>query len=88
MPDEGALDAVQIRSGALDGLDRGAVDRGGQCETTQHPFPVDGHRAGTAQPVIAALLGSGEAEPFAQQVQQCGADIGAQLLWCAIDGQV
>ena len=76
--EEGPLQRMQFVAvgDALDRSDVAPVDRGGERQATEHALTVDVHRAGAAQSVVAALLGAGQVQPFAQQVEQRGADVG------------
>ena len=50
--------------------------------------PVHVHRAGAALPVIAALLGAGQAEILAQRVEQRHARFDLQLVKLPVDFQL
>src|SRR5262249_21964924 len=86
--DEGLLHRVQRpvgRGESLDGGHGGALRRHRQGEAGQYPAAVHQHRAGPALPVIAALLGPGEAEMLAQGIEQGGARIERQPVLAAVD---
>ena len=72
MGDEGRLHRMQpvaVRD-ALDRQDLGAVVADRERQAGIDPPPVDEHRAGAALAAVAALLGAGQIEPLAQQVEQ------------------
>lgn len=71
---------------ALDRTDGPAVQGGGQCQTRQHPTPVDVHRAGPALAVVTALLGSRQIELVSQHVEQRGSRVDVKVLGSTIDG--
>ena len=54
----------------LDGVDALAGDGRRQCEAGQHRFVVDQHGAGAAFTAVAAGFGAGEADFFAQEIEQ------------------
>ena len=72
MGDEGGLHRMQrVALGeALDGDDVGAVVADGERQAGIDAPAVDQHGAGAALAAVAALLGAGEVEPLAQQVEQ------------------
>ena len=86
---ERLLHRVQpVRAGqSLDGGDLGAVQRDGEREAAQRAAAVDQHGAGTALPVVAALLRSGQAQVLTQRVEQCGAGVQGQGSELAVDLQ-
>ena len=55
---------------ALDGLDLGAVEADGEREAGVDPPAVDEDGAGAALAAVAALLGAGERQAVAQQVEE------------------
>ena len=55
---------------ALDGEDVRAVAADREREARIDPPPVDEDGAGAALPAVAALLGPGQVEAFAQQIEQ------------------
>ena len=63
------------RSQPFDGHDLVALVHHRERQTGVDPPAVDQHRAGAALAVIAALLGAGQVQMFAQGVQQGGARI-------------
>jgi hypothetical protein len=72
MVDERGLDGVKrapLRQ-ALDRQDLRAVVADREREARVDAPPVEQDGAGPALPAVAALLGSGEVEPFAKQVEQ------------------
>ena len=72
MGDEGGLHRMeQVALGeTFDGDDLSAVEAGGERQARIDAPAVDQHRAGAALAAVAALLGAGEIEPLAQQVEQ------------------
>jgi hypothetical protein len=62
-----------------------AFDARRQRQAGQHAAIVDQYRAGAALAVIAALLAAGQADVFAQRVEQRGAHIKRQLMALAVD---
>src|SRR3569833_38187 len=84
--EERLLDWVQpiLRGQAVHRCHRG-LHRGGQGEAGEHGPAVDVHGAGAALTAVAALLRAGEAEAFAQRVQQRHAGIDSELFGTAID---
>src|SRR5262249_29730773 len=87
--DERGLHRVQTAAigQAFDGGNARAFGLHGQREARVHPATVDVDRAGAALPVIAALLGSGEAEPLAQGVEQGDARLERQSMLLPVDAQ-
>ncbi len=71
----------------LDGDHRRANGRG-ERETGEHAPPVHQHGAGTALPVVAALLRSGEAEMFPQRVKERRSGIEIELVPTAIHRKI
>ena len=72
MVDEGLLDRVEfvaVRQSFNRG-DFGAVMHRRQCQARDDSLAVEKNRARTARALIAALLGAGEIERFAQDVEQ------------------
>ena len=55
---------------ALDGEDLGAVVADRQRQARIDPPAVDQHRAGAALAAVAALLGAGQVQPLAQEIEQ------------------
>jgi hypothetical protein len=68
----------------LDGDDLDVLMRDGEGEAAIDASPVEQDGAGAALPVVAALLGTGESETFAQRVQERGAGIDEKLVCCSI----
>jgi len=62
-----------------------ALMHDGEREAGIHPPPIDMHRAGTALPVIAALLRSKQVQVLAQSVEQRDAGLEAHLILPPID---
>ena len=56
-----------------------------ELETGDGAAAVDQDRAGTALPLVAALLGTGQIEPLAQRVEQGGAVVDGQRVLLAVD---
>ena len=83
------LQRVQVltRRDALDGQHLTPVDGGRQGEAADDAFAVDRHRARPAQAVIAALLGAGQLEPVAQQVEQRRPHVGRDAVGLAVDAE-
>ena len=77
MGDEGGLQRMQLVATrhAFDGGDGGAVMADGERQTGIDAPAVDQDGAGAALAAVASLLGSGEVEALAQQVEQCDAGI-------------
>src|SRR5207244_5677108 len=59
-----------VLSEALDGLQLVPVDLGGEHQTGADGDAFEDHRAGAADAVLAADVGTGEAEPVAEEVRQ------------------
>ena len=55
---------------AFDGENVRAVVADGERQTGIDPPPVDDDRAGAALAAVAPLLGAGQVQPFAQQIEQ------------------
>ncbi|EGJ72900.1 putative xanthine dehydrogenase YagT iron-sulfur-binding subunit [Streptomyces sp. Tu6071] len=71
---------------ALDGGDLGVLARDGEDEAAVDAASADEHGARAALAVVAALLGAGEAEVFAQQVDERGAVVeGGNVVHGAVD---
>ena len=54
----------------LDGRDRAAILHDRELKAGVHAYAVDQHRAGATLAMVAALLGAGEIEVLAQEVEQ------------------
>ena len=90
MGDEGGLHRMQpVAFGeAFDRQDLGAVEADGEREAGIDPPAVDEHGAGAALAAVAALLGAGQVETLAQQVEQGDPGIvEGDVAAVAIDGQ-
>ena len=90
MVDERALHGVQLLAArqTLDGDHLAPVGRRGQHQAPVHPAAVEQDRAGAAFAVVAALLGAGQIEVLAQQIQQRHTRIDAiELVVDAVDAQ-
>jgi hypothetical protein len=87
--DERGLERMQLLlvRQPLDGRDLGSIARDREHEAAVRAAPVEQHRAGAALPVIAPLLGSGEAEPLPQWVEQRGACIDRQAAILSVHAQ-
>ena len=90
MLDEGGLNGVQdfALGQPFDRGDLRAVQADGKRQTGIDAPAVDQHRAGAALAAVAALLGSGEIEPLAQQVEQGDARIlKVEFVLATVDGK-
>ena len=88
MLDEGRLQRVQLSPSLAEPLDRGdlrAVVGDREREAAVGAPPVDQDRARAALAVVAALLGAGEAEVLAQEVEQRGAGVDREPVLGAVD---
>jgi hypothetical protein len=65
-------------SDALDGRDLVYGVHHGKREARIHALPIHMHRAGSALPVIAALLRAGQVQVLSQTIQQRGPRIDAK----------
>src|SRR5262249_46691718 len=73
---------------ALDGEDLGAVMAERERQAGIDAAPIDQHRARTALPAVAPLLGAREMQPLAQEIEQGHARIVERdLPPDAVDGQ-
>ncbi len=88
--DEGLLHRMQPPIGAREALDgrHWSAHRHGEGHAGEHPMAIDVHSAGAALTVVAALLGSGHAEPAMQGVEQAGARIDGQLVALTVDRKI
>jgi hypothetical protein len=89
---ERPLDRMQLRtlvqlSDALDRGDLATLDGDREQEAAVDPLAVEQDRAGPTLAVIAALLGAGQTEPFAQRVEQRGAVVEIELVVDSVDGE-
>src|SRR5712692_9143244 len=78
MGDERLLEGMQVVAigrQALDGDDLGVLVGDGEGQAARDAPPIQQDGAGPALPVVAALLGAGESEMFAQRIQQRRAGI-------------
>ena len=60
----------------------------GERQAAVDPAAIDQNRTGAALAVIAALLGPGQANMLAQQVQHSGADVDIGVVGRAVDREV
>src|SRR6185503_8471671 len=72
---------------ALDGLDLGAVERGGKHQAAAHYSAVDAHGAGPAHAVLAAGVRAHQAQIEAQEIDQVPARLDAAGDTFAVDGE-
>src|ERR1700761_2109358 len=90
MRDEGGLHRMKRVAicDAFDRLDRGAIEAHGKLQAGIDAPAVDQHGASAALAAVAALLGAGKLQPFAQQIEQGDTGIvernGARL---TVDGE-
>jgi hypothetical protein len=86
--EEGLLNAMQaFASGeAFDGGDGFACGEAGGGEAGGDGLAVEEDSAGAALPFAAAVLGSGEAEIFAEDVEEGSVGVGGKLMGLAVDG--
>ena len=84
--DEGGLHGMQMirLADALDGRDLIRRVHHGKRQARVHALAVHMHRAGAALAVIAALLGAGQVQVFAQAIEQRGPRIDAQRIALAV----
>jgi hypothetical protein len=94
-----ALEAVQVEERllhrmqlfalghTLDGRDLTPLGRHRQLQAGDGPASVQQHGAGTALPLVAALLGAGQIQALAQGVEQGGAVVDGQCALLAVDVQ-
>jgi hypothetical protein len=87
--DERRLHRMQLvgRAHAFDGGDLGAVVHDREAQAGIDAAAVDQHRAGAALALVAALLGAGQVQVFAQRVEERGAGVERQLARLAIYAQ-
>src|SRR5260221_6398660 len=74
-------------SDAFDGGDLVALVHNRERQAGVDPLAVDVHGAGAALAVVAAFLGPGEGQGFAQAIEERGARIEAQRVLPCIDAQ-
>ena len=77
----GQADALDRRDGATLILDR-------ERKAGNDALALDQHRAGTARSLVAALLGTGQSEMLAQQIEKRGADIGVDVGDLVVDREL
>ncbi len=90
MVDERLLERMQVVAigcQPLDGDDLGVLVRDGEGQAAIHAPAVEQDGAGSALPVVAALLGAGEAEPLAQRIQQRRPRIDNKRMCCPVHPQ-
>ena len=87
VPQEGRLERMQFfgRSQTLDGEDVVALMHHRERQAGIDPPPIHQHRAGAALAVIAPLLGAGQMQMLAQQIEQRGTDVDADSMGAAVD---
>src|SRR5687768_12156810 len=73
------------RTEALDRRDLVPVARQGERQARVHAPTVDVYGAGTALPVVTALLGAGEGDGLADAVEERGARVDAERVRLAVD---
>jgi len=78
------MQVVAIRRQPIDSDDLGVLVRDGEGQAAIDAPAVEQDGAGAALPVVAALLGAGEAEPLAQRIQQRRARIDNQRVCCPV----
>jgi hypothetical protein len=59
----------------------------GEGQAARDASAIEQDGAGSALPVVAALLGAGEPEPLAQRIQQCRARIDHERMFCPVHPQ-
>src|SRR6266516_425092 len=87
--DERPLEGVQGLAicKPLDGDDLGVLVRDGECEAAIHTTTIEQDGTGAALTVVAALLGTGESETFAQRVQECRPGIDEKPMRCPVHAE-
>src|SRR6185369_1664867 len=87
--DEGLLQLADLAcvGHALDGLHLGAVQRRRQHQAAAHNRPVDAHRAGPAEAVLAAGVRAHQPQIEAQEIYQVAARLDAARDALAVDRQ-
>ncbi len=89
--DEGMLHGMQFAvwpSQSLDRRDLTASKGYRERQTGKLASPVDQHRAGSALPMVAALLGSGQRDMLAQCIEEAGAHVDGDAMGLSIDLQL
>ena len=71
----------------LDRLDLAAVDLHREQAAAAHRHPVDEHRAGAADAVLAADVRAGQAQPMAEEVRQQEPRLDGLLYDAPVDGR-
>lgn len=86
---KGGLHRVEVArlAEAFNSLDAVSVMHDGQRQTGIHAASVDHDGAGAALPVIAALLGAGQVEMLAQEVEKARPVVDIELVKLVIDRQ-
>src|SRR5512140_2948589 len=85
--DEGALQRVELVAvgESFDGADLLACGLHGEHQAGTHRIAVDNYRAGSAHPVLAARIRSGQPAFVAQRVGEGAARLDAQRVVPAVD---
>jgi len=90
MRDERLLEGMQVVATLrqpFDGDDLSLLVRDGEGQAAIDASAIEQDGAGTALPMIAALLGAGESEPLAQRIQQRRARIDNKRMFCPVHPQ-
>ncbi len=90
MVDERLLEGMQVVSigrQPFDGEDLGVLVRDGEGQAAIDASSVKQDGAGSALPVVAAFLWSGDPEPLAQRIQQRRARIDNKRMFCPVHPQ-
>jgi hypothetical protein len=88
--DKSLLHRMQRTVGAGEAFDGGdflTLCHRDEGEAGQNAAAVDHDRAGAALTMVAAFLGTGEPDMFAQGIEQCGAAVEVEIVLLAVDGQ-
>jgi hypothetical protein len=87
--DEGLLEWMElvVIGQAFDRDDGDVVMGDGECEAAVDPAAVDEDGACTALAVVAALLGAGQAELVAQEVEQGETGVDDEAVMLAVDAE-
>ena len=78
---------VALLGQAFDGLDLGPFGFGGKDDAAIDRQAVHQHGAGAAIAVVAAFFGPGQAQVFAQDLEEALPRFAEELGWLAIDGR-
>ena len=79
--------SLAVRAGqAFHGGDAFAVRLHREHQTGAYRLALDQHRAGAADPMLAAHMGAGDVQTIAQEIEQCGARLGLGEAFTAVDG--